>query len=97
MSAAAAVLRTVICSHRAMSLVAAIDPAARTASSWSSTLAALKSRGVPDTDPRVIECHTALAYWRVRRVVDAERGNLASEHIAALSDLLRHPHGAVTR
>lgn len=71
------------------------DPASRTASSWSSTLAALKSRGVPDTDPRVIEAHTALAYWRVRRVLDAERTNLDPTHIPALGDMLRHAHPAV--
>ena len=74
----------------------ATDPGSRTASSWSSSLAALKSRGVPDTDPRVTEAHTALAYWRGRRVLDRERSLLAPEHIPALADMLRHAHPAVT-
>ncbi|BBX92723.1 hypothetical protein H5U98_15705 [Mycolicibacterium boenickei] len=77
-----------------MTVAATVDPASRTASSWSSTLAALKSRGVPDTDPRVLECQTALAYWRCRRVIDAERDNLNPAHIPALADMLRHPHAA---
>lgn len=81
-----------------MSAFVATDPASRSASSWSSTLAVLKSRGVPDTDPRVIEARDALAYWRVRRVIDAERGNLSPEHIPALADMLKHAHaGAVRR
>jgi hypothetical protein len=74
----------------------ATDPASRSAASWSATLAALKSRGAPDTDPRVTECHGALAYWRCRRVIDAERGKLSPEHIPALADMLRHAHPAVT-
>jgi hypothetical protein len=72
-----------------------VDPASRPAASWSSSLAALKSRGVSDTDPRIIDCHTALAYWRVRRVIDAERGQLSPEHVPALGDMLRHAHPAV--
>ena len=56
--------------------VAITDPASRSASSWSATLAALKSRDVPDDDPRVIEARNALAYHRVHRAIDAERGNL---------------------
>lgn len=54
-----------------------VDPASRTASSWSARLAALKSRHVPDDDPRIIECREGLAYWRVRRSIDAERGQLS--------------------
>lgn len=84
----------------AMTVAATADPASRTAASWSSTLAVLKSRGTPDNDPRVVEARDALAYWRVRRVLDAERGNLSPEHIPALADMLRHAHpanGAVRR
>jgi hypothetical protein len=51
---------------------------------------------VPDTDPRVIECQTALAYWRCRRVIDAERSNLDPAHIPALADMLRHAHPVVS-
>ena len=80
-----------------MTAFAATDPASRSASSWSSTLAVLKSRGVPDTDPRIIEARTALAYWRVRRVLDAERDNLSPEHIPALADMLKHAHSEAVR
>ncbi len=53
------------------------DPASRSASSWSATLASLKSRSAPDTDPRVIEARQGLAYWRCKRRVDAEAGQLS--------------------
>ena len=70
------------------------DPARRSASSWSATLAALKSRRVPDTDPRVIECREALAYWRVSRAVNAEQGHLsragADRLVAALRGAVAH-------
>jgi hypothetical protein len=77
-----------------MTTSTAVDPASRPAASWSSTYAALKSRGVPNDDPRAIECLTAMAYWRCRRVIDAERGNLSHEHIPALADMLKHAHPA---
>lgn len=80
-----------------MTAFVATDPASRSASSWSATLAVLKSHRAPDTDPRVIEARDALAYWRVRRVIDAERGNLSPEHVPALADMLTHAHGAVSR
>jgi hypothetical protein len=47
---------------------------------------------VSDNDPRVIEWHNALAYWRVRRVIDAERGQFAPEHVPALADMLHRAH-----
>jgi hypothetical protein len=72
------------------------DPGSRTASQWSARLAALKSRDVPDDDHRVIECINSLSYWRVRRVLDKERGTLAAEDIPALADILKHAHPAVT-
>lgn len=72
------------------------DPAALTPAQWNGRAAAL-SRDAPPDDPRVAECRAALSYWRVRRVLDAERGNLDPAHIPALSDLLRHPHPVVTR
>lgn len=73
------------------------DPAVRPAPSWSARLAALKSRQVPDSDPRVAECNAALAYWRCRRVIDTERALLDPRHIPALADMLKHAHPAVTR
>ena len=70
-------------------------PASRSASGWSARRAALKSRQVPDDDPRMIECDAALAYWRCRRTIDAERDRLDPEHVPALADMLRHAHPAV--
>lgn len=54
-----------------------IDPAARSASSWSATLASLKSRGAPDDDARVVAARQALAYHRAKRAIDAEAGRLS--------------------
>jgi hypothetical protein len=54
-----------------------IDPATMPPARWQARHAALKAHGVPDTDPRILECHAALAYWRCRRVIDAERGQLS--------------------
>lgn len=54
-----------------------VDPASRSASSWSATLASLKSRGAPDTDARVIEARQGLAFHRVARAVERERGQLS--------------------
>jgi hypothetical protein len=65
------------------------DPASRTPAQWSARLAALKSRAVPDDDPRVAECVAALSYWRCRRVIDAERGSLVPDHLDALVSQLR--------
>jgi hypothetical protein len=65
------------------------DPASRSASSRNGTLAALRSRQVPDDDPRVIECLAALAFWRCKRVIDTEAPHLVPEHAGALADLLR--------
>ena len=65
------------------------DPASRSAGSWNGRLAALKSRQVPDADPRVIECREALAFWRCKRVIDAEAGHLVPAHAGVLAELLR--------
>jgi hypothetical protein len=65
------------------------DPASRSAASWNGTLAALKSRQVPDDDPRVAECLAALAFWRCKRVIDAEAEHLVPEHAGVLAELLR--------
>ncbi|MGV7633066.1 hypothetical protein [Mycobacterium persicum] len=72
------------------------DPAALTPAQWSARLAAFTSRGRGDDDPGVTACRAALSYWRVRRVLDSERGLLSPDHIPALADLLRHAH-AVAR
>lgn len=65
------------------------DPALRSAASWNGTLAALKSRQVPDDDPRVIECLAALAFWRCKRVIDTECPHLVPEHADTLAEVLR--------
>lgn len=65
------------------------DPASRSAASWNGTLAALRSRQVPDDDPRVMECLAALAFWRCKRVIETEAPHLVSEHAGALAELLR--------
>ena len=57
----------------------ATDPQSRTAASWSARYAALKSRGVEDTDPRAAECVAALSFWRLKRTIDAE---VAAGHMA---------------
>ncbi|GAB2671994.1 hypothetical protein GCM10027169_37260 [Gordonia jinhuaensis] len=51
---------------------------------WSSKLAALASRGVSETDPRVRWCREALSYWRIRRVLDVEAPALSSADRADL-------------
>ncbi|WP_273490616.1 MULTISPECIES: hypothetical protein [Gordonia] len=58
------------------------------ASSWSARLAALVSRGAAADDPRVVECRAALAFHRVKRVVDRERDALAPADVTALQRAL---------
>jgi hypothetical protein len=65
------------------------DPAELSPPQWQSRLASLKSHGLPDNDPRVAECRAALAYWRCRRVLDAERGKIAPDHLDELVESLR--------
>lgn len=72
------------------------DPAALTPSQWSARLAAFLSRGRRNDDPNVLACREALAYWRCRRVLDAERDHLSPQHVPALADMLRHPHRVVS-
>jgi hypothetical protein len=54
----------------ASSAAASSDPASRSAASWQARLAALKSRQVPDGDPRIIESRAALAFWRIAKSID---------------------------
>ena len=49
-----------------------VDPRERTAASWSGRFAALKSRGVEDSDPRAQECVRALSFHRLKRTIDGE-------------------------
>lgn len=65
-----------------------LDPNALSGPSWSARLAALKSRAAPDDDPRVAECRRALAFWRVKRAVDAERDLLGEDGVVATTELL---------
>ena len=58
------------------------------ASQWSAKLAALVGRGAADDDPRVIGCRAALAFHRVRRVINAERGLLDPADADALQEAL---------
>ncbi|MGB7234553.1 MAG: hypothetical protein WBD41_01100, partial [Rhodococcus sp. (in: high G+C Gram-positive bacteria)] len=59
----------------------------RTSSSWAGRLANLTGRGIPDTDPRIVECRRELAIRRLQRAVAAESGTLDADAIrAALLD-----------
>ena len=73
----------------------ATDPALMPPASWRARRAALISHGAELDDARVVECDEALAYWRVRRVLDAERGSIAARDVPALADMLKHAHPAV--
>ncbi|MCX2934047.1 hypothetical protein ORI20_27645 [Mycobacterium sp. CVI_P3] len=55
----------------------------------SGRLGALKSRGVPDDDPRVAECRDALAYCRLRNSIAAEGRQLSPASITRLVSQLR--------
>lgn len=70
------------------------DPAALTPSQWAARLAALIGRHRTDDDPDVITCREALSFWRVRRVLDSEAGQIAPGGIDRLVAQLR---GAVSR
>lgn len=65
------------------------DPESRERGTWVGRLAVLKSRGAPDDDPRVVECRQALAYYRLRRAVAAESGQLSRAGIDRLGVQLR--------
>lgn len=79
-----------------MTAPTAADPSLKPPSSWKTRRAALLSHGAELDDPDVVECDQALAYWRCRRVIDAERHQLHPDHVPALADMLRHAHAAVT-
>ncbi|OQZ88807.1 hypothetical protein BST11_21020 [Mycobacterium alsense] len=67
----------------------ATDPESRPSASWAGRLAVLKSRAVPDDDPRIIECRQALAYHRVQRAINAETGQLSRPGVDRLLTQLR--------
>jgi len=70
-------------------VVSTVDPASRSASSWSASLAALKSRGVPETDARIIESLAALAFWRIVRAIEGGAGVLSPPGADRLVVMLR--------
>ncbi len=70
-----------------------LDPASRSASSWSAMLASLIAHGFGDDDPRVKSAREGLAFHRVRRQVEAEQGKLAR---AGVDRLVVALHGAVS-
>ena len=86
----AATLHGVSLTFRGMSNGTVVDPRERTAASWSGRLAALKSRGVEDSDPRAVEAQAALSFHRLKRVIDAEvaAGHMADWFGAKVTDLL---------
>lgn len=59
-------------------VISATNPASRSAASWQARLAALKSRDVPEADPRIVEARSALSYHRVAKAIDAEAGQLTA-------------------
>ncbi|OPX12579.1 hypothetical protein [Mycobacterium sp. AT1] len=72
-----------------MGVLISDDPAVRSAASYSAVVASLKSRQVPDDDPRVIAAREGLAFHRVARAIDAEAGQIAPGHVDALVSRLR--------
>lgn len=72
-----------------MTISIGTDPESRTVSQWVSLNASLKSHGAADDDPRVVECREALAYYRVRRAVIAEVGQLSPPGVDRLVSELR--------
>jgi hypothetical protein len=71
-----------------------VDASALTPGQWQARLAAYLGRGRGPDDPDVIAARQALSYWRCRRVIDAEVGQIAPGGVAELVDKLR---GAVAR
>ncbi|MHA3021137.1 hypothetical protein ACXPWS_12850 [Mycobacterium sp. BMJ-28] len=72
-----------------MSATVTVDPASRSASSWSASLASLKSRHVAESDPRIAAAREGLAYHRVRRSIVAEAGQLSPAGVDRLVSALR--------
>lgn len=69
---------------RVMTQAVVSEPLARSALQLSTRLAALISHGATDDDPRVIEARSELAFYRVRRAIDAEAGQLSAQSVDLL-------------
>jgi hypothetical protein len=76
-----------------MTATSTLDPASKSRATWVATLANLKSRGAPDTDPQVIACRQGLAYYRACKVIDAEAGQLSAPGVDRLVSQLRQGAG----
>jgi hypothetical protein len=59
-----------------MVAVLEISPDSRPITSWQARLASLIGRGCREDDPAIRECRQAMAYHRVRKVLDAQAGQL---------------------
>lgn len=70
------------------------DPAALTPSQWSARLAAFLHHGRGNDDPDVIACREALSFWRCRRAIERETGQIAA---CGVDRLVAQLHGAVRR
>ncbi|MCF6386538.1 hypothetical protein L2K20_06105 [Mycobacterium sp. MBM] len=66
-----------------------MDPGSKSPPQWQSRLAALLGHGRKPDDPDVIECREALAYWRCRRVIDAEVDQIGPAGVERLIEALR--------
>jgi len=70
------------------STAADADPSALPAASWQARYAALRSRQVGDSDPRIAECLAALTFWRCKRVLDREADQLSAPAAHSLAAML---------
>ncbi|WP_234810351.1 hypothetical protein [Mycolicibacterium moriokaense] len=64
------------------------EPDSKRASLWRAELGHLKALGRSEDDPGVRACRAGLAYWTVRRAIDAARPNLTAAGVDALAALL---------
>ncbi len=51
-------------------------PDEKSSAQWQTRLAALVSRGAGRDDPRAAQCRSALAFWRVAKIVAAQADDL---------------------
>lgn len=72
-----------------MDTTTTVDPASRSAQSWSALLASLKARGASETDARVIEARQGLAFWRVNRSLERDACQLSRAGVDRLVASLR--------
>ena len=83
-------LHGVSLAFRGMSNGTVVDPRERSAASWGGTVAALASRGVEESDPRMVAARAALSFHRLKRTIDAEvaGGHMSEWFGAKVTDLL---------